>query len=140
MINDKTLIRVLFFLCLLILAFSVLMIYENNQLKLENIVYKNKILLDQINITIPTIECSQLGFCIGDYVELNDIAMKELKKTIRFNGTVVKISDGVITFDEGNEEWRQFNEEWLRHYHINWSSYFYSSNYSKIQNFTIVYI
>ena len=61
-------------------------------------------------------ECSSLHFCINDSVELNNNGIDQWNTLDRHPGIVRKISGELIIISSNNtEEWRTYNEYWLRH-------------------------
>lgn len=115
-------IKKLILICCILVLFSMSMIYENTQLRSE-LNEQDRTIIDlsyELHSQVPEKTCSQLGFCIGDLVELNDQGLEYLSHTNETYGTIkqiVKQSDDfdLIVFYQGNQEWKRYSEYWLRH-------------------------
>lgn len=112
-------VKKMFWICALMLVFSSLIALDAAKYQDENTMLRNELEDAQFQLVRathpPNIECSPLGFCVGDKVELNDVWMEDIGGPIRYNGTVVKLQGDLIIFDSGNENWRFYGESYLRH-------------------------
>jgi hypothetical protein len=64
-------------------------------------------------IKTNNIDCSPLGFCVGDNITSNTEA---LRMGINMSGTVVKVDGELLTIDEtGYEDFNLINEVWMKH-------------------------
>jgi len=115
-------IQKLFLLCCALFLFNIGMVYENIQLDLK-LKEKDRTIMDlsyELHSKIPEKTCSQLGFCVGDLVELNNDALKYLNASNETYGTVKQIIKrdhelDLVIFSQGNEEWDLYSEYFLRH-------------------------